>query len=75
MTINVQYHFTINLKRGYLTDKEIKVFKLIKKKILQKEIAIKLNISQAAVSDFYGNAKLKIKLAKEALKLLEGCFK
>jgi transcriptional regulator len=63
---------TINLKRGYLTDKEIKIFKLIQNNYLQKDIAEKLNISQAAVSDFYNNTKLKIRLAKETLKLLEG---
>lgn len=52
-----------------LTEKEIKVLKLKKEELTQKEIAKKLKISQPAVSSFYNNALWKIKDAEEVLNL------
>ena len=54
----------------WLTEKEIKVLKLKKKGILQKDIAKKLKISPAAVCDFYKNAQNKIKKSKETMKFV-----
>lgn len=52
-----------------LTEKEIKVLKLKRKRLTQNEIAKKLGISQPAISSFYNNALKKIKDAGEILKI------
>lgn len=52
----------------WLTEKEINILKLKKKGILQKDIAKKLNITPAAVSDFYKNAVGKIKKSEETVR-------
>jgi len=52
-----------------LTEKEIKVLKLKKSGLTQKEIAKKLKISQPAVSNFYNNALWKIRDSEEIIKL------
>jgi transcriptional regulator len=48
-----------------LTEKEIEVLKLRKDGFIQIEIAKKLRISQAAISNFYNNALRKIRDAEE----------
>lgn len=50
-----------------LTSREKEVYKLKEKGLRQEDIAIKLKISQPAVSKFYTNALKKIKEAKEIL--------
>ena len=55
----------------WLTEKEIEVLKLKKKGILQKDIAKKLKISPAAVSDFYKNALEKIRKSEETIKFIK----
>jgi transcriptional regulator len=50
-----------------LTEKEIQILELRVKKLIQVEIAKKLNISQAAVSHFEKNALRKIKEAEGTL--------
>ncbi|MBN2142264.1 helix-turn-helix domain-containing protein [Candidatus Woesearchaeota archaeon] len=52
-----------------LTEKEIQVLELRKKKLTQIEVSKKLGISQAAVSHFEKNAIRKIKEAEETMKL------
>jgi len=52
-----------------LTEKEIRVLKLKKSGLTQKDIAKKLKISQPAVSKFYNNALWKIKDASQVIKL------
>ena len=61
------------MKEGnFLTQKEITVLGLRKKGLTQTEIAKRLRISQAAVSDFENNALLKIKAAEMTLKTAKG---
>ncbi|MBT3984664.1 hypothetical protein HOD38_01510 [archaeon] len=55
----------------WLTEKEIEVLELKKKGILQKDIAKKLKISPAAVSDFYKNALEKIRKSEETIKFIK----
>lgn len=50
-----------------LTEKEKQVLQLRNKGLTQIEVAKKLNITQAAVSDFQKNAKQKIIEAQETL--------
>ena len=50
----------------WLTEKELK-----KKGILQKDIAKKLKISPAAVSDFYKNALEKVRKSEETVKFVK----
>ena len=50
-----------------LTEKEKQVLQLRSKGLTQIEVAKKLEISQAAVSDFEKNAKIKIIEAQETL--------
>ncbi len=50
-----------------LTKKEIEVLELRQKGLIQKEVAKKLGISQAAVSHFEKNAHRKISEAKATL--------
>ena len=54
-----------------LTDKEIKVLELRKQGLTQVEVAEKLGITQAAVSNFEKNAHRKISDAEETLKIAE----
>ena len=54
----------------WLTEKEIKVLELKKKGLLQKDIAKKLKISPAAVSDFYKNALEKTRKSKETVRFV-----
>ncbi len=55
----------------WLTEKEIEVLELKKKGILQKDIAKKLKISPAAVSDFYKNALEKVRKSEETVKFVK----
>ncbi len=50
-----------------LTDKEIQVLELRQTGLTQVDVAKKLKITQAAVSNFEKNALRKISAAKEAL--------
>ncbi|MDD9954325.1 MAG: LuxR C-terminal-related transcriptional regulator [Candidatus Woesearchaeota archaeon] len=52
-----------------LTEKELTVLKLRNKGLTQTQVAKRLKISQAAVSDFEKNAQRKIEDAKEVRKL------
>jgi len=52
-----------------LSEKEVEVLKLKKKRLTQLEISKKLKISQPAVSKFYNNAIKKIKDAEDVLEL------
>jgi Tfx family DNA-binding protein len=54
-----------------LTEKEINVLKLRAQRLTQVEVAKRLQISQAAVSDFEKNARRKIEEARATLKLAE----
>lgn len=54
-----------------LTDKEIRVLELRQKGLTQVEVARRLGITQAAVSNFEKNAYRKIAEAKETLKKAE----
>jgi len=55
-----------------LTEKEIQVIELRKKGLTQIDVAKKLSITQAAVSNFEKNAHRKISEAKETLKIARG---
>lgn len=50
-----------------LTEREKEVYCLKKKGLLQENIALKLKITQPAVSGFYNNTLKKIKEANEIL--------
>ena len=52
-----------------LTEKEIEILVLRRKKLKQTEIAEKLKLSQPAISKFESNAKRKIKEAAEIIKI------
>ena len=52
-----------------LTKREIEILKLRKRRLKQKEIAKKLNLSQPAISKFENNAKKKIREALETIKV------
>ena len=52
-----------------LTEKEINVLKLRTKGLTQVQVAKRLKISQAAVSDFEKNARRKIDEARATLKV------
>ncbi|MBS3141890.1 hypothetical protein J4464_00705 [Candidatus Woesearchaeota archaeon] len=52
-----------------LTKKEIQVLELVKQGLIQEEIAKRLKISQPAVSNFYNNARRKIREAKSVLSI------
>ena len=53
-----------------LTEREIEILKL-RKKLKQKEIAVKLKLSQPAISKFEKNAKRKIKEALETIEIIK----
>lgn len=52
-----------------LTEREIRVLELRRKKLTQLEVSKKLRISQAAVSHFETNALRKIAQARETMKV------
>jgi hypothetical protein len=54
-----------------LTQKEIEVLRLRKRGLKQSEIALRLKISQAAVSDFLNNALKKIQNSIDTLDLVK----
>jgi len=55
----------------WLTEREIEILELKRKGVLQKDIAKKLKISPAAVSDFCKNARDKIRKSKETLEIVK----
>lgn len=54
-----------------LTDKEKRVLELRRNGLKQADIALKLDISQSAVSSFENNALRKIREAKDTMDLMK----